>query len=260
MHCGHIAGLTPPEYQLSGNTRTITKLDKYADLQHEMWEEYIKILEENKPYDLCFSLGDLIDGRGEKSGGTELITSDRHVQCDMAVECFNQIRMRSNPDFKIIGVYGTMYHTSSNGEDWEGVIAEKAHFSKIGSHEWVDVNGCIFDLKHHVSSSVIPHGRHTGPARDALWNIIWSERGLQPRARFYLRGHAHYFDISGNATETVIVCPALQAMGSKYGGRVCSGIVDWGLITFDISDDGSVLDLAPHLVVLEKEKARALVV
>jgi hypothetical protein len=240
LHCGHVSGLTPPHYQYSEVDGSTTKHNKWAKLQRELWIQFENLLEKFKPFDIGFELGDLIDGKESKSGGTELIYTDRNSQVDMAVECLQNISDRANKGFKWIGVYGTAYHTSGEGgEDWESIIAERCGFEKIGSHESVDVNGCIFDLKHHIGGSSIPHGRFTAPAKERLWNVLWNERDLRPKANVILRGHVHYATFCGEPGWVAMTVPALQGMGTKYGARYCSGTVHWGLTIFDVADDGS---------------------
>lgn len=257
-HCGHVAGLTPPQFQLSEYEGSSTKRNKWAILQKELWQNFINLLEKHKPFDVCFALGDMIDGKGTRSGATELITSDRDEQADMACEIFQQIRQRSNKGFKIIGVYGTDYHVSAEGgEDWENIVAERAEFVKIGSHEWVDVNGCIFDLKHHIGGSSIPHGRFTAPARERLWNLLWSERDYQPKASVILRGHVHYAAHCGEPGWLAMSVPALQGMGTKYGARRMSGVVHWGLTIFDVDKNGN-FDWNCEVVSIDSQKAKLL--
>jgi len=237
-HCGHVAGLTPPEWQMQEFEDSTTKHNKWVLLQKELWIKYINLLEKYKPFNIGFSMGDMIDGRGSRSGGTELITTDRDEQVDMAVRVHNEIRDRSRKDFKWIGVYGTDYHVAGDGEDWEQIMAERAGFDKIGSHEWVDVNGCIFDLKHHIGGSSIPHGRHTAVAKDRLWNVLWANEDYQPDAKVLLRGHVHYATFCGDPSWMAMTLPALQGMGSKFGARRMSGLIHWGIVIFDVDEDG----------------------
>ncbi len=255
-HCGHVAGLTPPQFQIQHYDDSTTKMNKWSDLQKELWLNFVNLIEKFKPFDIGFSLGDLIDGKESRSGGTELITSDRNEQADMAVLIHNLIRDASNPDFKWIGVYGTGYHTSGEGgEDWETIVADRAGFEKIGSHEWVDVNGCIFDLKHHVSSSSIPHGRHTPVAKEKLWNILWAEQSFQPNSNIILRGHVHYAAYCGGPGWVAMTLPALQGMGTKYGSRYISGLVHWGITFFEVDENGK-FDFEQQIINIDSQKAK----
>lgn len=257
-HCGHMAGLTPPQWQVSEYEESTTKRNKWAPLQRELWTNFINLLERYKPFDVGFSMGDMIDGKGGKSGGTELITSDRDEQIDIAFEVHRQVKIRANDGFDWVGVFGTGYHVSGEGgEDWEGILARRAEFKKIGSHEWVDVNGCIFDLKHHIGGSQIPHGRFTAPARDRLWNLLWAEKDYQPKANVILRGHVHYFTFCGETDWIAMTLPALEGMGTKFGARRCSGTVTWGITIFDVQDDGKFSWEVP-VVRINSQKAEAI--
>jgi hypothetical protein len=256
LHCGHVTGLTPPQFQIAKFEESSTKRNKWSELQSELWLKFENLIEKYKPFDLGFDLGDMIEGKGSRSGGTELITSDRNEQVDIASHIHHYIRDKSNPDFKWIGVFGTGYHTSNEGgEDWEAVTAERSGFEKIGSHEWVDVNGCIFDLKHHVSSSTVPHGRHTPVAKEKLWNILWAEQSYQPTSNVILRGHVHYAAYCGGPGWVAMTLPALQGMGTKYGSRYCSGIVHWGVTVFEVDKNGR-FDFEQAIVSIDSQKAK----
>lgn len=224
LHCGHRAGLTPPEYQY--NESHTKARQKYAMIQAAMWDWYSKTVAAIGPVDVLVVNGDAIEGKGERSGGTELIDSDRDGQVEMAEKCIrimkpNAIRM----------TYGTASHTGKE-EDWEKVLADKLG-ADIHSHKFIELDGVTFDFKHKIGSSTIPHGRATAPLRDKLWNALWAERELQPKAKIIIRSHVHYFGVAGDATGLVFTTPALQGPGSKYGARECSGTVDVGLMVFE---------------------------
>jgi len=219
LHCGHRAGLTPPEWQYSDG--------KFAEIQKAMWTWYAEMIDGMKPIDVLVVNGDAVDGRGEASGGTELLSSDRKEQCEMARVCIDRVGAE-----KIYMVYGTAYHTGKE-EDWEAVLSEMVAAAGIHSHLWLKIEDVTFDFKHKVSGSVIPHGRHTGPARDKLWNLLWAEKDLQPKADVLVRSHVHYFTQSADSFSEIFTTPALQGPGSKYGARLMSGIIDIGALAFD---------------------------
>lgn len=219
LHCGHRAGLTPPEWR--------DESGKWGELQKSIYDWYIQTLSEMKPIDVLVVNGDAIDGRNEGAGSTELITVDRKEQCEIARTCIEAVEAK-----KIYMTYGTAYHTGKE-EDWEAVLAEMIGAREIHSHLWLDVDGVTFDFKHKVSGSVIPHGRHTGPARDKLWNLLWAEKELQPKADVLIRSHVHYFTQSADSFSEVFTTPALEGPGSKYGARLMSGMIDIGMLQFD---------------------------
>jgi len=133
--------------------------------------------------------------------------------------------------------YGTAYHTG-DVEDWENYVARDLD-AKIGSHEWFDIYGVVFDFKHKVGSSSIPHGRGTAIAKEKLWNQMWALRDEQPNADVIVRSHVHYSFMVGEPGNWLgLTTPALQAAGTKYGGRQCSNTVDLGVVVFDVYPDG----------------------
>lgn len=236
LHCGHRAGLTPPAYQYveTGAGRR----SSYAILQKSLWNWFANEAKSLGEIDLLVINGDAIDGKGTKNGGRELITVDRDEQIEMATECIKQFNSK-----KIIIVEGTPYHTGTD-ESWEALLAQslgcalsdtKEKAAEYGAHIWFDADGVIFDCRHKVSSSVIPHGRFTAPQRAGLWNVLWAEKGIQPNAQVIIRSHVHYFTAAYTSQKLVITTPALQTH-SNYGSRECDGTNDIGFISFIVED------------------------
>lgn len=231
-HCGSQVGLTPPKHQLRCIGKDVAKHNKFYELQRQCWGFFIRKVREMGRPDVLIVNGDAIDGRGDKTHGVEQITTDRNKQCDMAVECIQAINARH-----IVMTYGTPYHTGE-GEDYEDIIAERVKAEKIGAHEWINVHGQIFDIKHKIGSSSVPYGRHTAVSREWVWNALWAERKEQPRATIIIRSHVHYYGGAFGPGWMGLTTPALQAMGSRYGARQCSGQVHFGLVVFDIDKKG----------------------
>ncbi len=233
-HCGANTGLTPPAYQYKIIEEEISEehriRNKWARLQQECWDWYIKTAEYFAPYDNTFILGDVIDGSGQRSGGTELITSDRKVQTSMAIEAIKPV---ASPH--MIFLFGTPYHTGQE-EDFEIDVA-KAYNSKIGSHEWETINGCVFDLKHKQSNTKNPF---TSLFNEIVDNREWAVVGEQPKANVIVRAHTHRFCFARIEDCTAISLPALQAYGTKFGARQCSRKVHFGLIVLDVWPDGFI--------------------
>lgn len=230
-HTGHQVGLSPPEYHTP--TADTHKFIKLATVRKEIWKWFAESLRPWMPIDILLLNGDALDGKGERSGGTELITPDVNVQTNMGVKIVEFI------DPSIIRMtYGTPYHTGAQ-DDWEDQLADKVG-AKIGSHEWLEVNGVIIDTKHKIGASQIPHGRYTPLSREILWNREWAFDGSQPRANILVRSHVHYFsqvDYDGCIGMTL---PAMQGFGSKFGSRQCSGKVDIGFVIVDIYSNGEI--------------------
>jgi len=263
-HCGHRVGLTPPGWQLQPlddpdeKESVMYKRSKWLRIQQETWKLFSSRVTRSGPFDLVIGMGDMIDGTGFRSGGTELITTDRQVQCDIAIRVLRQTKCKN-----FCLVHGTPYHTG-DVEDMEDQIA--AHFDQlpgyrceIGDHEWPEINGVVFDVKHSVGSSTVPHGRATAVAKENLWNIIWAEHKEQPRADILVRGHVHYYGhqdymVNGRAKHLATI-PALQAMGTKFGARKCSGHIDWGFVVVEIGPKGEI-SWQPNVLPIDAQRAQ----
>jgi len=256
-HSGHLVGLTPPPWWFRDDSEQQKKIHK---IQTELWEFYAKTIDSLKPIDVLMDLGDLIDGKGWRSGGGEQKTLDRLEQCEMAQYSIEYAEAPIN-----LLHFGTRYHTGMS-EDFERVIAKglldnpKIKEVHLEGHSFPKINGLQFDAKHKIGGSTIPHGRFTAIAKDKLWNTIWNSRAeQQPKANVLLRGHVHYLSVCQNPAENwlAMTLPALQGYGSSYGVRECSGTVDIGLVVFDIEPDGSYT-WWPILAKLPQQKVRPL--
>jgi hypothetical protein len=226
LHCGHRTGLTPPEWWMN---RGINKFyDKIHDFEKTLWEWFKGEVDKLKPFDAVIVNGDAIDGKGERSGGTEQITTDRNQQVQMAKTILEQIDAK-----KIFIINGTPYHVGKE-DDFEAILAEEVK-ATYSNHEFIECEKVIFDVRHKISSSTVPYGRWTAPQKAALWNKLNAGRGIQPEADVILRSHVHYYTFSEDRHKTVITTPALQGW-SKYGSRECEGTNDIGLLVFDCKD------------------------
>lgn len=232
QHCGHKVGLTPPQFWLMNESNVAYKP------QRELWDFYAETMNSLKPIHTIISNGDHIDGRGERSGGRELLTTDRLEQAEMAAITLNYAEAEN-----YILTFGTPYHTGQL-EDMERVVFDKVDcpgVKEIHSHAFLNINGLIIDAKHKIGSSGVPHGRYTAVAREKLWNMVWHYRDeQQPAAGLLIRSHVHYCEevCSPAGKWRAMTLGALQGYGSLYGKRECAGVVDITINVFDIEDDG----------------------
>lgn len=227
LHCGHVVGLTHPDFD---GDRKDADMHKLYQARREYWHFYNTELAALKPIDILVLNGDLIDGKGERSGGTELITADRNEQVDMACAAIESVGRCD-----CYAVAGTPYHTGVS-EDFERQIVKRVKALKFGQHDWLNVNGLTLDYRHFISGSQIPHGRFTALGRERIWALFW--RDAYPLSDVIIRSHVHYYGHAGNSDWTGITTPALQGLGTKFGAGRMSGVVDFGFIHFDITDKG----------------------
>jgi hypothetical protein len=230
-HAGHRSGLTPPGSFRYSEDDENPVLRKFAEVQRIMWDWYAGKLHELQPIDTLVHNSECIDGKAFRQGGTELLTSDRHAQCDMAAQVIREAKAK-----RIYITRGTRYH-SGNDEDWDEIVAEKVNAKEVGAHIWLESEGTILDIRHKVPGSVIPHGRFTGLARQKLWNYLWNLRGMQPDARIVIRSHVHYHVYCGTAEWLAMTTPSLQAW-TKFGSEEIEGTNDIGLIEINTYPGG----------------------
>lgn len=227
LHCGCKSGLTPPEWFCNESNK------KRREVQEELWNWFLNTLNKEIGYvDAVVVNGDAIDGRGVRSGGTELMTSDLFKQVKIAERCLKEVQAD-----KYYFIQGTDYHVSNDGNDFEILLADKFN-GIIKDHLWLNVNGCTFDFKHKVASSSVFQGRVTPLLKEIQWNREWSKDGSAPRADILVRSHVHYHNmVTDNESYIAMTTPALQVADTKFGGRQCSGTVDLGMVLFEVPEN-----------------------
>lgn len=254
-HAGHVVGLTPPEWQGRYVDEDVAKHNKFIKVQKAMWDFFsdeIINLKKDKPIDLLVSNGDIIDGTGWRSGGCELITTDRLKQVAIAKNIVDFVGAKDNC---IIG--GTPYHVGAE-EEFEAVLAEQLK-CKYENHAFIEINKQVFDIKHHIGSSSIPQGRHSAISKEGLWSKLWQAADLIPsNVQYLIRSHVHYFSLISDSQITCLTTPALQGFGSRYGSKLCSGIPTIGFISFDIYPNGQI-SMQKHFANMEHQKAKSII-
>jgi hypothetical protein len=234
LHCGHWVGLTCPKYQQTPGDDAPALAVKFAKEQRRQWDWFAENIKGVGRVDLLVVNGDAIDGKGTKSGGTEQITADRKVQVDMAAAAISEVKYN-----RCTMTYGTAYHVSEGGEDWEQILAEKIGAEKIEAEGHYDVNGLQIACKHFLGNSASPISRMTAMVSAQVKQLLWAERGQQPKANLILRSHIHrcYHVGEPGSSFQGWTTPALQGPGSKYGSRSIDGLpVDFGFLLVEVND------------------------
>ena len=75
LHCGSKVGLVHPAYRPPVDTYAFPGETDLLETQTVLWNFYVTSIDALQPIHALIVNGDAIDGRGERSGGTELITS-----------------------------------------------------------------------------------------------------------------------------------------------------------------------------------------
>jgi len=237
-HCGHLTGLTPPEFQIDSKP--------YAEFRRESWLWFNNTIELMKPFDYAVYNGDMIDGKQHKGGGLELLYPDRFDQVRMAVSIANKVGAAKN-----VVIRGSKYHVGSE-ENFEDDFSDRIGAS-IYNRFLGDIGGKVFDIRHKIGRSSVPHGRMTPLSRQVLWSRLRNER-TGNKADIIIRSHVHYHIAMEESGIMAMTLPALQG-ASAYGELECDGEVDYGVVFIDIEPDGRIVKhtILPRLKSLKSE-------
>lgn len=225
LHAGAAWAPAPPHYDMEA--------DPFTPLRRALWKNNVCGVKKYNPTHII-TVGDMIDGANKKNAGIQCISTDLTTQMDIAV---STLKFMGNKNTIFAGVSGTPYHVC-DGVDADEEVSKRVGYAKFGLHDFVEINGVVFNVKHKVGSSSVPHGRNTSINRSKLWEQIWAEYYDHPKSDVLIRGHVHYHAYHGDHTYLAMSLPAMCGMGSDFGVRQCEGRVDSGWVQFDIDEDG----------------------
>jgi hypothetical protein len=229
-HCGAQQGITPPGYEEGPAT-------KWHKAQIKLWERYRAMIKTLPPIDHFILMGDLIDGQATRQSGFGLITGDIRGQAKMAVAAIKVVKAK-----KHYMVFGTDYHVVVGGIDMEEYIADELGVSEKseerGDHIFPIIAGKQFDLKHKVGCSSLPASRIRTIAQEMEHAKQWVLEGGQPMPDILVRAHCHYYVEARGTTQRgewlSLITPGLQGLGSRYGAKICTGVIHFGLVLITI--------------------------
>lgn len=227
LHTGSWCGLTPPHYDSPGASKASKARYKF---RRELWDWYRKTIDDIGPVDCALINGDLVDGGGRRSGGSEVIIPTQD-QGEAAVYACGLIQTDT---YHL--TYGTGYHTGDE-VDSEYFIAERLG-GTIADRQYLKINGTTIRAVHHAGGSAIPYGQHTYPARVATMNKLKAAAGDEPEADILLFSHRHTYSFQGDADQFSVRLPCLQGPMSKFGRR-CEGPYTMGVVLFEFAPSGS---------------------
>jgi hypothetical protein len=170
---------------------------------------------------------------------------------EQAEDCADLIVMQK-PRKEVILVSGTPYHCEHMNQEFSRVCAARVESQMYRLHKRdINVTVCdklktkingwfILEARHSIGGSAVPHGRVTSALRSQLWNILNSALSSQASGKgaqwpnLLVFGHRHYYMAAENAWGDVLVLPAWQANGGKYGDMMCDGHTDLGLVKLTV--------------------------
>lgn len=224
-HCGHRTGLTMPAFWQG----------EMLELQKLCWEWFAEKHKEEGPFDFACFAGDLIEGKMTRNGGVELIETSLIRQADMATELVNYIGAERN-----YFCYGTPYHTSEGGEDYEDLIAREAKNGVIKDQVILDIDGVIINMRHHVGGSSMPFN-WTALSKEKISDILWADAFGRENANIILRGHVHRHHFQGGVEASgdqwvAMTLPCLQLWTHFGGRRITSPPITYGFTVIEINN------------------------
>lgn len=238
LHCGHRWGAMSSIKINSkyGNMREVAE----AQLKLTNWRE--KEIKRHGPYDLCLVNGDALDGRGEFTGGREELEGSLIDQSETASMILKEIKAK-----EYIVTCGTAYHTGKF-EDYERLVAKDLNTELVDASTF-GINGRFFDARHFVGNSTSPLANKAVAikkhqvfnALDTYAQLIIDGKNQSVIPTVYIRSHVHKFDYcSGSSYKILLMTTPCFQMKSMYGSRQCVGIIDYGFLIFEVSDNGEM--------------------
>lgn len=149
-------------------------------------------------------------------------------------------------EYIIIG--GTGFHTEVDGEDIDRFVcgelerllrADKNFSTKVSYHDKLKTtfNGWFrLEARHRIGTSTIPHGRATAPSKAKMWNALSSALTGGALTHLYVYAHAHYYQRVEDDLGCALILPCWQALGNKFGTKICDGIITLGASQLTIGE------------------------
>lgn len=257
-HCGSLTGLTPPEHNIAVSKKEV-ELYKLYQTRFRLWNWFINEVNTTIrslnifKFDAAMWNGDLIDGQGKKTGGTELLTSDRNRQVEIAKSVVANV-----PANERFFTFGSPYHTG-NEEDFEENIAKSfnAQIDSIGNY---NINDLQVNMKHHIANTNSVSSRFTALSGAQIRQLLWDLQMQQKRANLIIRSHVHRCAFVGDPASNFQgwTTPSLQGIGGKYGSRKVDGLpVAFGFLVLSVNSDKE-WGITPHISPLKLQSSKSI--
>ena len=154
--------------------------------------------------DLLVLMGDLIDGKQQKSSGCGVFDGDLGTQAEKAAEVLKPLAQKAK---KIMRVWGTPYHESHDKilkivDLTLGVALTKQVID-------LEIDGQVLNVAHHPMGGGTLY-RGTSLDREALWSQLAAHARSVPDARWIVRAHRHYYALQDGRQRTILAMPCWQ--------------------------------------------------
>ena len=241
-HCGHVLGLTPPDWQTKQSR-------KFAG---PVWDWREALIEEIGHIDIHILNGDLTDGPGRKET-IGLFTTDVEEQAEIAAECARRVRAK-----KRFLTYGTPFHTVSTLSH-ESLVAKELG-AEIYETLRLEAGGVKFNFRHVVGRSDIPYGQGTQVQKEIVREQLNALAEGYDEASIMVRSHVHYFHHVETSRAHAFTTPAWElpnpdSDGNIYARKLRTLYYDMGAVLIEVSDGEATIrkQLMPLRVAIKRD-------
>lgn len=224
-HCGSTVGLAhPTECVLPNDGRY-----RPNKLQEWLWGCHLDLINRwlpeiagDEPFGVVH-MGDAIEGYHHRT--KETWTTDDAAMRGCFIACYRDIAERAA---FWLQVRGTECHTGEDNEAACGfALGATPHpeSNRHASDKWqFEFNGLLVDAQHHMSTTGRPYLETGAGGRDAATAALYAMRAGHRAPDIMLRGHAHTFAITQDATCSTVRIPAWQGL-TRFGKKVVGNAV-----------------------------------
>lgn len=210
MHCGHHLGMWHPDLKNPYGERANMNIGQ--KWLYQCWQEMLKLAKQRKPQVLVVN-GDLLDGEGRKSSGTEQYSTIVAAQQKAAIKLLEPYRDIVE---EIYVIRGTPYHDGNNGVDVEAVAAALGAVPQRGNKDWhahehldLDIDGVVLNFNHEIAVASSFYAS-TPYYREAMYSAMAGLAGAYPNAKCIVRSHVHRWMHVENVSTHVVGTPCFQ--------------------------------------------------
>mgnify|MGYP001604794637 FL=1 len=215
-------GPVPPDWKMTDGSPAHS-----TETTNEIYEFYLKCVENFGKPDILVCNGDLVDGIQHLNAGREIWSSEAHEQIALATHLLKMWRPKET-----YVTYGTRYHVESGGVMVERIIAQKLGAKLVGWQIPLKVEGCRCRFSHEISVSTSSwQYRTTSLSRELVLDRL--QYGDES-SNLLVFSHAHYFAYAGYSQQLGIINPGFQGQ-TPYGARKTPSITPkMGVVSIDL--------------------------